>query len=211
MVAARFQYGAFEFMRITTLCSRALDVAWNGSVHIIKTSFFFSESQPQSEPSRFTSLCHEHSLGARKGCHVNLTLFQFAALCYHFGSCAPVMQIQPKHGIPARANGTGGIFFSPSQSIFYLLASPGLQLSTWDEEDDVNANDDVIEKQRSPSPLVRHDLLGFFISFFRSSSSSSGRWREVTLLEDSINIVPRCCVGGGKTKHSAMATALKAP
>lgn len=73
-------------LRVTTFCFQTLAVVWNSSVHIIKTSLPFSESQPQSEPSRFIPLCHERSLRARKGHHVNLTLFQFANLssCIYF-------------------------------------------------------------------------------------------------------------------------------
>lgn len=47
----------------------------------------------------------------------------------------------------------------PSFIFWPPLSSPGLQLSTRD-------GDDVTEKQGSPSPLIRHDLLGFFISLF---------------------------------------------
>lgn len=52
----------------------------------LKHLLFFSESRPQSEPCRFIRLCHERSLRARKGRHVNLTLFQFANLSSCFFS-----------------------------------------------------------------------------------------------------------------------------
>lgn len=224
-------------LRVTTLCFQTLDVAWNSSVHIIKSISIFPESQPQSEPSRFTPLCHERSLRARKGRHVNLTLFQFAnlspcafffflpALSLNFGRIIYFWLSCSSHADATwtwyscqssrhRRDFIIILFALLSQSIFYLLAplsSPGLQLSTRDDadDDDVNANKDVIEKQGSPSPLIRHDPLGFFFSVFvphqpcRDDGEKSHRWRtRSTSLSDA-------CVGGGKTKHSAMATALK--
>lgn len=134
--------------------------------------------------------------------------------------------MQPEHGFPAKAHGTGGIFLKCFLLIFYLLfrhkasfiflpppappSLPGLQLSTRDDDDDVNANDDVTEKQGSPSPsppaplpLIRHDLLGFFFLFtFRCSSSSPGRRREVAPLEDSIDIAQRRLRGRWKKQST---------
>lgn len=83
------------------------------------------------------------------------------------------------------------LFFSLlSQSIFYLLAllsSPGVRLSTRDDDDDVNANMDEMEKQGSPSPLIRRDLLGFFLSVF-----------FLILLAGT---VVRSCTAGGLDQH----------
>lgn len=82
-----------------------------------------------------------------------------------------------------------------------------LSFTTRDNDDGINANEDLIKKEDPPPPSpIRHDLLGFFISVFdphhprQDDGEKLHRWRT-----------RRVGGWGKKQKHSAMATALKAP